>query len=140
MNKETETVRKFIREQKQKAVKEMAEMDMSRKKGSFAFWAQWNLLPYVSAEMTMGYWAEIERAAMAQLEDEPLPLIIAWVKSLRNGFMDDVMRSRSPSSTNQIANIFDMAKTDVCRKIAGTSLINTGSLMWLLMELNNLKE
>ena len=140
MNKETETVRKFIREQKQHAVKEMAEMDEKHKKGSFTYWAEWNLLSYVTAEITRDYWAEVELAAMKQPEDEPLPLIIAWVKNIRNSFVDGVMNTRSPSSTNQIGNIFILANTDVCRKIAGTRLIDTGSLTYLLAELNNFKE
>lgn len=140
MNKETETVRKFIREQKQNAVKEMEELDEKRKKGSFTYWAEWNLLSYVTAEITRDYWAEIEQAAMKQPDFEPLPLIIAWVKSVRNRIVDSVLLGEIRTSSNQMANLIELEKTNVRRKIAGTSLIDTGSLAYLLSELNNFKE
>lgn len=115
-----------------------AMKDMNKKRPDnpaigFTSWAEWNFVPYVMNELSRDLWQSIEDnikggLLMNRTEEE----IVQYLQGVREGFVDQVMKARIRCSTSAVANLIEQIKIDVYRRIAGSTLMDSGSLAYLL--------
>jgi hypothetical protein len=108
---------------------------------SFSYWAGWNAMEYINAEFTMNMYETLQKsllqlASQGKTDEE----IVKWLEECREHMVEDILKARYPSSTNQLSNLIDTEKMDVLRKVAGCGLFENGSLAYLLLKLKNASE
>ena len=139
MSKKIDKIREFFQKQSDECRTIMNELEDRRKNVSFAYWASWNAMEYVNAEMTAILFETLQ-GSLLKLEEggKTDEEIVKWVEECRDQMVEDVLKARKRTSTNQLDNLIEAEKMDVYRKVAGCGLFDSGSLAYLLMDLKRI--
>lgn len=139
MSKKIDKIREFFQKQSDECRTIMEKLEVRRKDVSFSYWAGWNAMEYINAEMTATLFETLQ-GSLSKLENDGKTdeEIIQWVGECRDQMVEDVLKARKRTSTNQLDNLIEAEKMDVYRKVAGCGLFDSGSLAYLLMDLKRI--
>jgi len=134
-------VLEFLWKHRIECINSLHQLDEKRKKnhdqgGSYAHWASWNFMSFIHEEFKLGLLKNIiqniEGGVKRGFTDEDL---VNFLKEVRDSYVNTVMSHRGSHSTSAISNLIEEEKINVYRSLAGTSVLNSGSLKYLLSDL-----
>lgn len=135
MTKKMKEIGKFIRDGLLEAQENLKELEAKKAKGTYSYWLEWNGMAYVHWEFAKECWEQLskgfERIVAEGKTDEQL---VQWVEGCRDYFVELVLKTSPPHSTNQLGNLIEMQKIEVWREFAADTL-NSNSLKYLLLKL-----
>ena len=137
MTKTAQKIRNFFVNQSNAHQMRMKKLEDLRNDGmSFVCWAGWYAIEYINSETAMNLYNTLDGSLSKLVNDGKTDEeIVKWVGECRDQMVEDILKARNRTSTNQLGNLIEAEKIDVYRKVAGCGSFDSGSLEYLLMDL-----